>query len=133
MKLQGPILVGVDFSAASDQALRQGIDLANGLGTNLIVCHVVPELDTVNILFPQFADRNAEHRQTLIDKALAAVERQIATRLGDARIERQSRRRARERLTQGCSLRQTRPERVSSCWVQVEPQTEWYDTRLYRR
>ena len=84
MKLQGPILVGVDFSAASDQALRQGIDLANGLGTNLIVCHVVPELDTVNILFPQFADRNAEHRQTLIDKALAAVERQIATRLGDA-------------------------------------------------
>ena len=84
MKLQGPILVGVDFSAASDQALRQGIDLANGLGTNLIVCHVVPGLDTVNILFPQFADRNAEHRQTLIDKALAAVERQIATRLGDA-------------------------------------------------
>ena len=84
MKLQGPILVGVDFSAASDQALRQGIDLANGLGTNLIVCHVVPELDTVNILFPQLADRNAEHRQTLIDKALAAVERQIATRLGDA-------------------------------------------------
>ena len=84
MKLQGPILVGVDFSAASDQALRQGIDLANGLGTNLIVCHVVPELDTVNILFPQLADRNAEQRQALIDKALAALERQIATRLGDA-------------------------------------------------
>jgi nucleotide-binding universal stress UspA family protein len=84
MKLQGPILVGVDFSAASDQALRQGIDLADGLGANLIVCHVVPELDTVNILFPQLADRNAEHRQTLIDKAFAAVERQIATRLGNA-------------------------------------------------
>jgi nucleotide-binding universal stress UspA family protein len=83
MKLQGPILVGVDFSAASDQALRQGIDLADGLGANLIVCHIVPELDTVNVLFPQLADRNAEHRQTLIDKALAAVERQIATRLGD--------------------------------------------------
>jgi len=84
MKLQGPILVGIDFGAASDQALRQGIDLANGLGTNRIVGHVVPELDTVNIMFPQLADRNAEHRQTLIDKALAAVERQIATRLGDA-------------------------------------------------
>jgi nucleotide-binding universal stress UspA family protein len=84
MKLQGPILVGVDFSAASDQALRQGIDLADGLGANLIVCHIVPELDTVNVLFPQLADRNAEHRQTLIDRALAAVERQIATRLGDA-------------------------------------------------
>jgi hypothetical protein len=27
---------------------------------NLTVCHVVPELDTVNILFPQFADGKRE-------------------------------------------------------------------------
>lgn len=84
MKLQGPVLVGTDLSAASDEALRQGSELANGFGTNLIVCNVVPEFDTVNILFPQLADRNAEHRQTVIDTALAAVERQISTRLGDA-------------------------------------------------
>ena len=84
MNLQGPILVGTDFSAASDEALRQAFELANGLGTTLTVCHVVPELDTVNILFPQFVDRNSEQRQTLVDKALAAVERQIATTLGDA-------------------------------------------------
>jgi nucleotide-binding universal stress UspA family protein len=84
VKLQGPILVGTDFSAASDEALRQALELANGLGTNLTVCHIVPELDTVNVLFPQFADRNAEQRQTLIDQAIAAVERQIATTVGDA-------------------------------------------------
>ena len=84
MNLQGPILVGTDFSAESDEALRQAFELASGLGTHLTVCHVVPELDTVNILFPQFADRNSEQRQTLVDKALAAVERQIATTLGDA-------------------------------------------------
>jgi universal stress protein A len=84
MKLQGPVLVGTDLSAASDEALWQGSELAKGLGTNLIVCHVVPDLDTVNILFPQLADRNAEHRQTVIDTALAAVKRQISTRLGDA-------------------------------------------------
>ena len=84
MNLQGPILVGTDFSAASDEALRQAFELANGLGTNLTVCHVVPELDTVNILFPQFADRNSEQRQILVDKALVAVERQIATTLDDA-------------------------------------------------
>jgi nucleotide-binding universal stress UspA family protein len=83
MKLQGPILVGTDFSAASDEALRQALELANGLGTNLTVCHIVPQLDTVNVLFPQFADRSAEHRQTLIDQAIAAVERQIATTVGD--------------------------------------------------
>ena len=92
MKLRGPVLVGTDFTHASDEALRQGNDLANDLGTSLIVCHVVPELDTVNILFPQLAARNAEHRQILTDKAMAAVERQVATSLSDAR-ERQRRRR----------------------------------------
>jgi nucleotide-binding universal stress UspA family protein len=82
--LQGPILVGTDFSAASDEALRQAIDIANDLGTSLTVCHIVPELDTVNVLFPQLTVRNAEHRRMLIDKATAAVERQVASRLGDA-------------------------------------------------
>ena len=45
MKLEGPILLGTDFSAASDEALRQANDLATGCGTTLIVCHVVPALD----------------------------------------------------------------------------------------
>ena len=82
MKLKGPVLLGTDFSAASDEALRQGFDLANDLGTSLIVCHVVPELDTVNVLFPQLAARNAEHREMLTDKAMAAVERQVVASLG---------------------------------------------------
>jgi nucleotide-binding universal stress UspA family protein len=83
MKLQGPVLVGTDFTAASDEALRQGNDLANDLGTSLIVCHVVPELDTINVLFPQLAAGNAERRQTLNDKAMAAIEQQIATSLSE--------------------------------------------------
>ena len=83
MRLQGPVLVGTDFTAASDEALRQGRDLANDLGTSLIVCHVVPELDTINVLFPQLAAGNAERRLILTDKAMAAVEQQIATSLGD--------------------------------------------------
>ena len=84
MKLQGPILVGTDFTAASDEALRQANDIANDLGTSLTVCHVVPELDTVNVLFPQLAARNAEHRQMLSDKAMGAIESQVATTLGDS-------------------------------------------------
>jgi nucleotide-binding universal stress UspA family protein len=84
MRLQGPVLVGTDFTAASDEALRQGSDLANDLGTSLIVCHVVPELDTINVLFPQLAAGNAERRLILTDKAMAAVEQQIVTSLGDA-------------------------------------------------
>jgi universal stress protein E len=81
MNLQGPVLVGTDFTAASDEALRQAYDLANALGTSLIVCHVVPELDTVNILFPQLAARNAEHREMLTDKAMGAIERQVGSSL----------------------------------------------------
>ena len=132
MKLQGPLPVATDFSAASDEALRQALEFANGLGTNLTVCHVVPELDSVNVLFPQFAARNAEHRQTLIDKALAAIERQIATTLGDAR-QTSGPSSTRERLMQACSLLRRRPASVSSCWVQVDPPKEWSDTRPYRR
>jgi len=84
MKLQGPIVVGTDFSAASDEALLQANVLADDLGTNLIVCHVVPDLDTINILFPQLAARNAERREILTSKAMAAVQRQVAARLGHA-------------------------------------------------
>jgi nucleotide-binding universal stress UspA family protein len=83
MKLGGPVLVGTDFSASSDEALRQGNDFANDLGTSLIVCHVVPELDTINVLFPQLAAGNAERRQILNDKAMAAVEQQVATSLSE--------------------------------------------------
>ncbi len=84
MKLQGPILVGTDFTAASDEALRQANDIATDLGTSLTVCHIVPELDTVNVLFPQLAARNAEHRQMLSGKAMGAIERQVATTLSDS-------------------------------------------------
>ncbi len=84
MTLHGPVLVGTDFSAASDEALRQGYSLANDLGTSLIVCHVVPELDTVNVLFPQLAARNAQHREVLTDKATTAIGVQIAASLAGA-------------------------------------------------
>jgi nucleotide-binding universal stress UspA family protein len=84
MKLQGPVLVGTDFTDASDEALRQGHDFANALGTSLIVCHVVPELDTINVLFPQLAAGNSERRQILTEKAMAAVEQQVATSLTEA-------------------------------------------------
>ena len=83
MKLEGPILLGTDFSAASDEALRQANDLATDRGTTLIVCHVVPALETVNILFPQLAARDEERRDTLTAQATLAMERQVTAILGD--------------------------------------------------
>jgi len=44
MTLRGPVLVGTDLSAAAEEALRQGAELANGLSSTLFVCHVIPEL-----------------------------------------------------------------------------------------
>src|SRR5688572_3120853 len=82
MKLQGPVLVGTDFTAASDEALRQAYDVANDLGTRLIVCHVVPDLDTVDVLFPQLAARHAEHQAILTGKATTEVERHVAASFG---------------------------------------------------
>lgn len=84
MQLTGPVLVGTDFSAASDEALRQGYDLARDVGTTLIACHVVPELDTVDVLFPHLGARNTQHRDLLTEKAVAAVERQVVDRIGTA-------------------------------------------------
>jgi universal stress protein E len=83
MKLEGPILLGTDFSAASDEALRQANDLAADRGTTLMVCHVVPALDAVNILFPQLAARDVERRDTLTAQATLAMERQVTTILGN--------------------------------------------------
>ena len=82
MKLHGPVLVGTDFTAASDEALRQAYDVANDLGTRLIVCHVVPNLDTVDVLFPQLAARHAEHQAILTGKATTEVERHVAASFG---------------------------------------------------
>jgi nucleotide-binding universal stress UspA family protein len=84
MRIHGPVLVGTDFSEASDEALRQGYQFASALGTSLIVCHVVPDLETVNVLFPQLASRDADRQRLLADKALAALEHQAAATLGDA-------------------------------------------------
>jgi len=83
MKLEGPILLGTDFSAASDEALRQANDLATDWHTTLIVCHVVPALDAVNILFPQLAARDEERRETLAAQATLALEHQVTAILGD--------------------------------------------------
>jgi nucleotide-binding universal stress UspA family protein len=56
--LRGPVLVATDLGPGSDEALRQGHALANGLGGPLHVCHVMPDLLTVRMLFPQVQQRD---------------------------------------------------------------------------
>jgi nucleotide-binding universal stress UspA family protein len=56
--LAGPVLVATDLGPGSDEALRQGHALANALGGPLHVCHVMPDLLTVRMLFPQVQQRD---------------------------------------------------------------------------
>ena len=47
------LFVAIDFSPASDEALRQAHDRAASTGAHLAVCHVVPNELRSNLLFPQ--------------------------------------------------------------------------------
>jgi len=54
MTLNGPVLAALDMSD-DDEALRQADALARALAAPLAVCHVLPDLSQVRVLFPQDA------------------------------------------------------------------------------
>jgi universal stress protein A len=87
MTLRGPVLVGTDLTDASETALREGRRLADDLGSALIVCHVLPEIMRVRMLFPQWGGIDATFQETINDKAREAIERQLTAVLGDQRDE----------------------------------------------
>ena len=81
MRLTGPVLVASDLTESSDEALRQGQQLARAHRTRLLVCHVLPDLTQVRVLFPQVAGANPAVASALEHKAREAV-RQRATATG---------------------------------------------------
>ena len=87
MKLRGPVLVGTDFSPASDEALREGRQLADDLDTELMVCHVLPEVVHIRMLFPQWGGVDSKFQQTIGTKAAETMNRQLAAVLGGDRRE----------------------------------------------
>lgn len=80
--LRGPVFVGTDLSAAAGEALRQSAGLAADLGGRLIVCHVLPELLRVNMLFPQWRGIDSAREQSIRSKAEEAVRRHAEEILG---------------------------------------------------
>jgi nucleotide-binding universal stress UspA family protein len=82
--LNGPVLVGTDLSRGADEALRQGARLAGDLGADLVVCHVVPDLSPVAMLFPQWRGPDPAVGEALAGKARHAIGRQIESVCGDA-------------------------------------------------
>ena len=82
MPLRGPVLVGTDLSAASDEALHQGARLAAELSSKLLVCHVVPELIPDGSVFAEFRRANLKTGDSLMAQARIAVDRQLSNVLG---------------------------------------------------
>jgi nucleotide-binding universal stress UspA family protein len=80
--LSGPVLVATDLTPGSDEALRQGDSLARALGGPLHVCHVMPDLLTVRMLFPQVQQRDDAAVQGLKRHAADLVEVSIARLTG---------------------------------------------------
>src|SRR5688500_1660977 len=85
MTLRGPVLVGTDLTASSETAIREGRRLADDLRSTLIVCHVLPEIMRVRMLFPQWGGIDAEFQEAISGKAREAIERQLTAALADQR------------------------------------------------
>jgi nucleotide-binding universal stress UspA family protein len=77
MWISGPILAATDLSAGADEALRQADALARAAGVPLHVCHVLPELLSLDPLFPQLKLRDAMAAPELEREAGEAVEERI--------------------------------------------------------
>jgi nucleotide-binding universal stress UspA family protein len=77
MTLRGPVLVGTDLSAAAEEALRQGAQLADDLSSTLLVCHVIPVLLPDITLFADFRRAHGQIEDSILVKARDAVQQQL--------------------------------------------------------
>jgi nucleotide-binding universal stress UspA family protein len=88
--LIGPVLVATDLTPASDEALRQADALARALGGPLHVCHVIPHLLTVRMLFPQAQRRDdavvRELEHYAGDLVQASIAKLTGRALGELRV-----------------------------------------------
>jgi nucleotide-binding universal stress UspA family protein len=70
-----PIIVGVDASPHSDEALRQADDWARRRGARLVLCHVLPRgVGTGTLLEGQLAERVRGHAAELIGRGDGDIE-----------------------------------------------------------
>ena len=82
MTFAGSVLVATDLTDASDAALREADALASDRRSSLVVCHVLPEIVSVRLLFPQDAGVDAPLQVELEGKARDAVRARLAAVLG---------------------------------------------------
>jgi nucleotide-binding universal stress UspA family protein len=82
MQIQGPVLVATDLDDGADEALRQADLLARAAGAALRVCHVMPELLSLDPLFPHLNLREALAAAEVQADAAQAVEDRVSAVIG---------------------------------------------------
>jgi nucleotide-binding universal stress UspA family protein len=84
MWIAGPVLSATDLSESADEALRQADALARAADVPLHVCHVLPELLSLDPFFPQLKLRDALSAPALEREAGEAVAARIESVTGRA-------------------------------------------------
>jgi nucleotide-binding universal stress UspA family protein len=78
----GTILVAIDFSEASLNALRFGDRFARMSGVGFAVCHVIPSMTQVNPLFPQASLPDPSALEAEEEAVTSQVAEVVAARTG---------------------------------------------------
>lgn len=78
-----PVLVATAIDPASDEALRQGAELATATDAPLVACHVLPEGFEHRPLFPHLRDEDRRETESLRAMATTAFEEQVRRVLGE--------------------------------------------------
>jgi len=86
MTRQQPVLAAIDFTEASDKALRQAHAEALRRKTGLVVCHVLPESFRVRVLFPHEAGVDLPAQAALETQARDVMRVRIDAILGPTAV-----------------------------------------------
>jgi len=77
------IMVAMDFSEQSIEALKKGHALAESFNSTLIVCHVVPRTVSVNPLFPQYSVLESQDMDSnRVERAMDALNKVVQEHTG---------------------------------------------------
>lgn len=82
--LKGPVLIATDLSTSGVEGLTQGVAYAEALSATLVLCHVLPDLSQVRVLFPHLAGADERGLADLTTRARAATAAQFLAATGRA-------------------------------------------------